>query len=140
MVVMSVTSRYSSEISQTALALLALVAAGKPLNPTTIKALQSILETQNDHEDRIHLTVFSDTEIDETETPVILPFSEREFENRSDYNAYGALQIRSRNSFENRTQNVSYLRIFSPDESAQWDDEDSPYCAVSGSSLRLYAE
>lgn len=137
---MSVTSRYSSEISQTALALLALVAAGKSLDPTTVRAMQSVLETQNDHEDRIHLTVFSDTEIDEMETPVILPFGEREFETRNHYNAYGTLQMRNRNNFENCTQNVSYLRIFSPDESAQWDDEDSPCCAASGSSLRLYAE
>lgn len=129
------TNRCLPEVSQTALALLALLAAGKSVDPATIR---SLLENQCDSEDHVHLTVFSDNNSDHDEEdwgmepPVILPFHRRKYENYSNSNGYGALPLRE--------TSVSHLRIFSPDTADYDTGEGSLYAmsAVNAPLLKVY--
>lgn len=133
------TALCSSDVSQTALALLVLLARGKPLGPAVIKTL---LENHADTEDSLHLTVFSDHNEENwgDEPPVIIPFVGRKHENRSHSNAYGALPLRDGVSKKrNEKRNETGLRIFSPDT----DDHasESPFFAASATTsctLRVY--
>lgn len=134
---MNRTSHFSEEISQTAIALLALVAAGKSLDAATVGILRSLLNSHNDSgESRVNLTIFSDSddEYGTAETPVIIPFAERSKNINRYHNGYGTL------TFKNRTQNsrdsASWPRIFSPDGA----DDDSLCLATTSPSLRIYAE
>jgi hypothetical protein len=153
---MSVTSCYSPDISQTALALLALVAAGKPLDAVTIQFLQSLIDNQNDKSHCVRLTVFSESDAGETERPVILPFVEKERENRVYYNAYGALQMRDKKHSAKvdekplsrpakyRNEKTPQLRIFSPDVISDTEidvkADELPCLAEGGCFLKIYAE
>ena len=133
---------YSEDISQTALALLALVAAGKTLDPATVQAMQFLLNLDNDsRENRVHLTVFSghEDEDGDTELPVIIPFVRpRNNESRLN-NGYGTLSFENRATAQNDNSHFR-LRIFSPDTAAYQDEEDSPYPVASTPALKVYAE
>ena len=138
---MNRTTHYPEEISQTALALLALVAAGKSLDTATVQSLRSLLISQNDsRENRVHLTIFSDLDGDygNAETPVIIPFAERSQNVRRCHNGYGALSLKNRAS--NGSNADSYLRVFSPDDTDDADEESSCCLATTNASLKIYAE
>ena len=99
---MNRTSSYSEEISQTALALLALVAAGQSLDASTIRSLRSLLCPQNDSsESLVPLTVFSDSDYDDeemTELPDIIPFADWRPKVNPCSNGYGTLSLKNQTS------------------------------------------
>jgi hypothetical protein len=134
------TAYYSEEISQTALALLALLAAGKSLDAESVSSLRSLLAKQNESCGKwVNLTIFSECKNEEenAELPVIIPFAERS-KNVSRYsNGYGALSLKNRTS--DYEEPASWLRVFSPD--TDYTDEDDSLClAATASPLRIYAE
>ena len=134
---------YSEEISQTALALLALVATGKSFDKSTIQSLRSLLLSQDDsREKRVNLTIFSgnDGECGNTEPPVIIPFASQVKNVNHYHNGYGTLSFR--NYISNRRKNNTHLRIFSPDATDyRDDDEEDEYCVTANAPvIRLYAE
>ena len=142
-------SCYFEEVSQTALALLTLIAAGKSLDAAMIQSLHSFLVRQNDSgENRGHLSVFSDDEDESTEHPVILPFTKQSIPASRCHNGYGTLSLKNTFSSKNSDNRASYhenfnsrLRIFSPEPVACADaDEDTPYLAATISPLKIYAE
>ena len=138
---MNRTTYYSEEISQTALALLALVAAGKSLDAGTLRSLRSLLAAPNDsRENRVHLTVFSDLDDEEigAEPPVIIPLAEWCQNANSYHDGYGTLSLKNRMSTHRDCH--SGLRVFSPD-GVEDAEEDSPhYLTASAQALRIYAE
>ena len=132
---------YSEEVSQTALALLALVAAGKSLDKVAVQSLRSLLLSQDDFgENRVNLTIFSDQDGEDgyAEPPVIIPFASQTNNVNSYHNGFGALSFR--NSVSAHKEINSHLRIFSPDSADYPDEEEEYYVAANVSSLRLYAE
>jgi hypothetical protein len=142
------TARYSSDVSQTALALLALLAAGKDIEPAAIRAL---LEKHAKSEENLFLTVFSDQDTEEwdRENPAIIPFTGRNREQHSYSNAYGTLSLRNgyqKNPLDShRSSEIgpkTHLRIFSPDIDDDTTDEESFCTADSATScmLRVYNE
>ena len=142
------TVRYSSGVSQTALALLALLETGKNIEPATIRAL---LEKHTESEENLFLTVFSDNNTDEwdQENPIIIPFTGRNREQHSYSNAYGTLSLWNgyqKNSHDSRrsseTGPKTHLRIFSPDIDDDTTDEEHFCTADSATSciLRVYTE
>ena len=143
---------YSEEISQTALALLTLVATGKSLDKAAVQSLRLLLFNQDDFsENRVNLTIFSDhdDEDDNTEPPVIIPFASLANSANSYHNGYGALSFK--NVFSSKTsvsarsvsahkETNTQLRIYSPDSSDYQDDDDTYGMAFTAPALRLYAE
>ena len=140
------TVRYSSDVSQTALALLALLAAGKNIEPATIRAL---LERHAETEENLLLTVFSDNDTEEwdQEHPIIIPFTGRNRERRPCSNAYGALSLRNeyqKDTYDSHRSSETHLRIFSPDVDDDAINEE-PFCTIDAGSvtscmLRVYNE
>ena len=143
------TARYSSDVSRTALALLALLAAGKDIEPAAIRAL---LEKHADgSEENLLLTVFSDYDAEEwdRENPVIIPFTGRNREQHSYSNAYGTLSLRNEyqknlhsSHRSSETGPKTHLRIFSPDADDDTTDEEC-FCttnSVTSCMLRVYQE
>lgn len=144
---MNRTLYYSEEVSQTALALLALVAAGKSFDKSAVQSLRSLLLSHDDsRENRVNLTIFSDIDEDEgsTEPPVIIPFASQVNNTNGYHNGYGTLSFRnefsSTNSVFARRDNQSHLRIFSPDTAAYPDEEEGCCMTANAPKLRLYAE
>ena len=144
---MNRTPYYSEEISQTALALLALVAAGKSLDKATVQALRSLLLQDDSKENRVSFTIFSDQDDEDgnTELPVIIPFVSRVNHVNHYHNGYGTLSFRNKfpstHSVSVRKEINSHLRIFSPDSADYRDDGEEEYCvAANAPTLRLYAE
>ena len=138
---MNRTTHYSEEISQTALALLALVAAGKSLDAATVLSVRSLLNSQNDScENRVNLTIFSeqDDESGNTEVPVIIPFSTQNSIASYCHNGYGTLSLKNRTTPQR--DSGSWLRIFSPDATGSTDDEKATCLATTAKSLKIYAE
>ena len=130
------TTRYSPDISRTAIALLALLAEGKPLSAATIR---SLLEGHLGAESSLNLTIFSDENDDAEEghePPVIIPFtiplSRQNRESCSLSNGYGTLAMQK--------ERVPYLRIFSPDSTDDDADDEPCYAmsAISSPMLRVY--
>ena len=144
---MNRTPYFSEEISQTALALLALVAAGKSLDTAAVQSLRSLLLSQDDSgENRVHLTIFSDRddEEDHAETPVIIPFASQVNHANAYHNGYGTLSLGNGFSY---ARNVSaprefhsHLRIFSPDAAAYPDEDEDDCVSANAPKLRIYAE
>ena len=138
---MNRTTHYSEEISQTALALLALVAAGKSLDAATVRSLRSLLTSQYDScDNRVNLTIFSDNddEYGKAEPPVIIPFAERSINVNRYHNGYGTLSLRNRPSPS--ANSGSWPRIFSPEGTDCPDDEDALCMVASAPALKKYAE
>ena len=138
---MNRTPYYSEEISQTALALLALVAAGKTLDRAAVQSLRSLLLSQDDsNEKRVNLTIFSDQDDEDggTELPVIIPFESRVNNINRFHNGFGALSFR--NSVSTRREIDTHLRIFSPDSATYPDEEENCCVTANAPKLRLYAE
>ena len=138
------TARYSSDVSQTALALLALLAAGKDIELATIRAL---LGKHAESDENLHLTVFSDHDSEEwdRENPIIIPFTGRNLGQRPCSNAYGTLSLK--NEYQKRSHHPSktHLRIFSPDANDDITDNESFCVATTTDSansytLRVYQE
>ena len=131
----------SEEISHTALAILALVAAGKSLDAATVQSLRSLFTPPNDSNDsRVNLTIFSDhdDEYGNAETPVIIPFAERSNNAGRFHNGYGTLSLQNR--IPAHSDSGSWLRIFSPD-AADAPHEENSYClATTAPALKIYAE
>ena len=138
---MNLSAHYSEDISQTALALLALVAAGRTLNSATVRSLHSLLNSQNDStENRVNLAIFSDCddEYGNVETPVIIPFAERNASTNRCHNGYGTLSLKNRTT--NHSEYGSWPRIFSPD-AADCEDDENIFClAATAPALKIYAE
>jgi len=139
---MNRTSSYSEEISQTALALLALVAAGQSVNAATVRSLRSLLRPQSDSSGSlVHLTIFSDPDYDEeekTELPDIIPFAELRPKVKQCHNGYGTLSLINQTSAYSNSD--SWPRIFSPDISSSPDDDNTPCLATTTHALRIYKE
>ena len=143
------TARYSSDVSQTALALLALLAAGKDVEPAAIRALLEKKRTESD--ENLFLTVFSDNDTDEwdRENPIIIPFTGRNREQHPSSNAYGTLSFRNEyqknphSSYRSsETGPETHLRIFSPEAEDNTIDEES-FCTTDSATscmLRVYQE
>ena len=144
---MNRTPYYSEEISQTALALLALVAAGKSFDKTAVQSLRSLLISQdNFRESRVNLTIFTGTDDEESniEPPVIIPFASHSNNVNRYHNGYGTLSFRNEFSSINgvpaHKETNSLLHIFSPD-SVDYPDDEEEYCVTTNAPvLRLYAE
>lgn len=138
---MNRTTHYSEEISQTALALLALLAAGKSLDKATINSICSLFLHQNDNaENRVNLTIFSEHDDEgNAEPPVIIPFTSQQNNTNRFHNGYGTLSFKNRMSVH-RHESCSRLRLFSPDAASYHDEDDLPGFAVTTPALRLYAE
>ena len=138
---MNRTPYYSEEISQTALAMLALVAVGKPFDKATVQSLRSLFLSPNDsRQNRVNLTIFSgkDDEDGSTEPPVIIPFASQTDNMNRYHNGYGALSFK--NSVPARREINPHLRIFSPDF-ADYPDEEEECCVTANTpALKLYAE
>ena len=144
---MNRTLYYSEEVSHTALALLALVAAGKSFDKAAVQSLRSLLLSHDDsRENRVNLTIFSgsDDEDDIAEPPVIVPFVSQVNNANRYHNGYGTLSFRngfsSTNSASTRRDNQSHLRIFSPDAVEYPDEEEDCCVTTTAPKLRLYAE
>ena len=144
---MNRTLYYSEEISQTALALLALLAAGKSLDKATVQSLRSYLQLQDNlKENRINLTIFSDQDDENSnaELPVIIPFASQVNNVNRFHNGYGTLSFRngfsSTNSVSARREMGTHLRIFSPDSADYSEEEDECCMTANAPTLRLYAE
>ena len=138
---MNRTTHYSEDISQTALALLALVAAGKTLDATTVRSLRSLFNSQSDSgENRVHLTIFSDSEDNygNMETPDIIPFAKRGSHVNRYHNGYGTLSLKNR-TVPNRDSG-SWPRIFSPDVADYPVEEDALCVAATAPTLKIFAE
>jgi dipeptidyl aminopeptidase/acylaminoacyl peptidase len=140
-------THYSEEVSQTALALLTLVAAGKSLDKLTVQSLCSFLARQQDFsENRVNLAFFSDLQTDDNtaERPVIIPFAKRVTNAKRSNNGHGTISLKSEFSPKNRVaarkETHSYLRIFSPDSADYTNDEDVCCMDASAPALRIYAE
>ena len=136
---------YSEEVSQTALVLLTLVAAGKSLDKAVVRSLRSLLLSQGDsRENRVNLTIFSgdDDEDGNAEPPVIIPFASQVNRANGYHNGYGTLSLEngfsSANSVSVCKEIHSHLRIFSPDVAACSDEDD--YVSANAPKLRVYAE
>jgi len=145
------TAHYSSDISQTALALLALLAAGKDIEPAAIRVL---LEKRIESDKNLFLTFFSDNDTEEwdRENPVIIPFTGRNREQYPYSNAYGTLSLR--NKYQNNslpsyhsseTDTETHLRVFSPDVD-DYTTNEKPFCAMTAAdsatscTLKVYQE
>ena len=142
---MNRTPYFAEEISQTALALLALVASGKSLDRAVVQSLRSLLFSQDDHRDnRVNLTIFSGHEDGNAEPPVIIPFTSHVNNVNRYHNGFGTLSLRNKFSSQNtvpaREENNSQLRIFSPDAAEYEDDEETCCVAATVPDIRIYAE
>jgi len=138
---MNRTAYYSEEISQTALALLALIAAGKSLDASTVQLLRSLLTAKSvSRESRVNLTIFSDLDDEEagTELPVIIPFAECRKNINRYHDGYGTLSLKNR--MPTHRENHSRLRVFSPDVTDDTEEDDAYCLAATTQALRIYAE
>lgn len=139
---MNRTTQYYEDFSQTAIAVLALLAAGKSLDKTIVNSLCSLLLRQNGlNENRVHLTIFSDLDDDDTnaEPPVIIPFASQQKNANSFHSGYGTLSCRNRMTPQ-REEHCYRLRLFSPVGASSQDEDESHSPDINVPSLRLYAE
>ena len=140
---MNKTSQFGSgEISQTALVLLTLLAAGKSIDQNTVQSLCALLAAKDDSENSmVNLTVFSgsDVEDENTEPPVIIPFARHSSNENRHANGFGALSFKNRIPAY-RDESRFRLRIFSPDAATFQDEDDSSCLEASMPALRVYAE
>ena len=138
---MNRTSYFSEERSDTALALLALIAAGKSFDRATQRALRCLLDFPNDSDKTPqYLSIFSghDEEEDFTEDPVIIPFAPQRQNLSICHNGFGTLTIHR----DDREYSPPQLRVFSPDATDDSDDDDDDTTCLSATSpsFRIYAE